>query len=110
MLSWCVVMMCFAMTPWYALALVLLFTAGFLELSAYAMSQTLVQILAPAQSRGRIIGFFSMASGGLRAFSGISIGILGGFIGIHWSLGLSAMALSVLICIVLVKTPPDSVK
>jgi len=43
--------------------------------------------------RGRVIGLFSMASGGLRAFSGVTIGIVGGIIGIHWSLVIAAMAL-----------------
>jgi hypothetical protein len=34
-----------------------------------------------------------MASGGLRAGSGFTIGLLGAAIGIHWSTGLSAAAL-----------------
>jgi len=54
------------------------------------MSQTLVQLHAPAEKRGRIIGVFSMASLGTRMFSGFSVGILGQMIGIHWSLALSA--------------------
>jgi hypothetical protein len=33
----------------------------------------------------------------LRTFSGITIGIAGGFIGIHWSLSLSAIALLVIL-------------
>jgi len=40
----------------------------------------------------RVIGLFNMASLGLRAFSGISVGLLGSLIGIHWSLALSALA------------------
>jgi hypothetical protein len=32
-----------------------------------------------------------MASLGLRAFSGVTIGLLGSLIGIHWSLALSAL-------------------
>jgi hypothetical protein len=57
------------------------------------MGQTLVQINAPAEIRGRVIGLYSMSSLGLRAFSGVTVGILGSLIGIHWSLALSAMAL-----------------
>ena len=34
-----------------------------------------------------------MASLGLRAFSGVSVGLLGSLIGIHWSLALSALAM-----------------
>jgi hypothetical protein len=30
---------------------------------------------------------------GLRAFSGVTVGVVGGLIGIHWSLALSSMVL-----------------
>jgi hypothetical protein len=30
---------------------------------------------------------------GLKAFSGITVGVVGGLIGVHWSLALSAMIL-----------------
>jgi MFS family permease len=103
-LLWCVAMGAFAATTWYPLALVLLFAAGFVELSFFAMAQTLVQLEAPAHIRGRVIGLFSMAAGGLRAFSGVSIGIVGGFIGIHWSLALSAIALFTVVCLLMAFT------
>jgi len=90
---WCLTLIGFALATSYPLALVFLFGAGFLELSFNAMAQTLVQIEAPPAMRGRVIGLFNMASLGLRAFSGISIGVLGSFIGIHWSLGLAAAAM-----------------
>jgi hypothetical protein len=57
-------------------------------LSFNAMAQTLVQIAAPPDKRGRVIGLFNMSSLGLRAFSGISVGL----IGVHWSLALSTLA------------------
>ena len=41
---------------------------------------------------GRVIGLFNMASLGLRAFSGVSVGLAGSLIGIHWSLAASALA------------------
>jgi hypothetical protein len=52
-----------------------------------------VQLLAPSHLRGRLIGLFSMSTYGLRAFSGVTVGVVGGLIGVHWSLALSAMAL-----------------
>ena len=90
---WCCAIGGFAAVSVYPLALALLFAAGFLELSFNARGQTLVQLHAPAQVRGRVIGLYSMSSLGLRAFSGITVGIAGSLIGIHWSLALSAMAL-----------------
>ena len=81
----------FSLVTSYPLALALLFTAGFFELSFNSMAQSLVQIHAPVNLRGRVIGLFNMASLGLRAFSGVSVGLLGSLIGVHWSLALSAL-------------------
>jgi MFS family permease len=89
-LLWGVALGSFALVPVYPLALLLLLVAGFLELSFNSMSQTLVQLHAPAEKRGRILGVFSMASLGSRMFSGFSVGILGQMVGIHWSLAVSA--------------------
>jgi MFS family permease len=91
-LLWGSALTVFALSRSYALALCFLFAAGFLELSFNAMAQSLVQLNAPLDMRGRVIGLFNMASLGLRAFSGISVGVLGSLIGIHWSLALSALA------------------
>jgi MFS family permease len=93
---WCVAIGGFAAASSYPLALALLFAAGFLELSFYAMAQTLVQINAPPPVRGRVIGLFAMAALGARAFSGVTVGLGGSAIGIHWSLALSAAALLIL--------------
>lgn len=90
---WCLAIAGFAASSVYVLALALLFVAGFLELSFNAMAMTLVQLHAPAHMRGRVIGLYTMSAFGLRAFSGVTIGVVGGLIGIHWSLALSAMAL-----------------
>ena len=90
---WCCVIAGFAVAPTYPVAVALLFVSGFLQLAFVAMAQTLVQINAPADIRGRVIGLYSMSALGLRAFSGVTVGVLGAAIGIHWSLALSALAL-----------------
>jgi MFS family permease len=89
---WCAALAVFSLSNNYWLALGFLFAAGFLELSFNAMAQSLVQLDAPPDKRGRVIGLFNMASLGLRAFSGVSVGVLGSLIGVHWSLALSALA------------------
>ncbi|MDH3421308.1 MAG: MFS transporter [Gammaproteobacteria bacterium] len=94
---WCCTLTVFSMSTSYPFALVLLFVVGFVELSFFAMAQTLVQLRAPPDIRGRVIGLFNMSALGMRTFSGITVGVVGGFIGIHWSLALSAMAL---LCVV----------
>jgi MFS family permease len=96
-MGWCCALGGFALVSSYLLALMLLFLAGFLELSFNSMAQALVQLSAPAPIRGRVIGVFSMAANGLRTFSGLTVGMLGGIIGIHSSLSLSAALLLVTI-------------
>ena len=90
---WCLAITGFALSTSYYLSLLLLFTAGVLNLTFSSMGQTIVQLLSPSHLRGRLIGLFAMASLGLKAFSGLTVGVLGGLIGVHWSLALSAMVL-----------------
>jgi MFS family permease len=91
-LCWAAALFGFALTHQYWLALPLLFVAGFFELSFSSMAQTLVQLHAPENSRGRVLGLFSMASSGLRTFSGITVGLAGSLTTIHASLAVSAAA------------------
>ena len=96
---WCAALIGFARANNYALAVSLLFVAGFMELAFNSMAQALVQMHAPNQIRGRVIGVFSMSAMGMRTFSGLSVGILGASVGIHNSLGLSAAFLFVMIAV-----------
>ena len=90
-LCWAGALLGFAMVRHFALALPLLFLAGFFELSFGSLAQTLVQMHAPEEIRGRVLGLFGMASSGLRTFSGITVGLLGSLTSIHSSLALSAI-------------------
>jgi MFS family permease len=90
---WCCALAGFARSHSYALAITLLFIAGFVELGFNSMAQSLVQLNAPAEIRGRVIGVFAMSANGMRMFSGLSVGLLGASIGIHNSLSYSAAAL-----------------
>ena len=94
-LLWSLAIVGFASAASYPVALAFLFVAGFLELSFNSMAQTLIQINAPAPVRGRVIGLYSMAALGLRSFSGITVGLGGRLIGVHWSLGLCAGAVGI---------------
>nr|WP_166477144.1 MFS transporter [Bradyrhizobium symbiodeficiens]QIP04537.1 MFS transporter [Bradyrhizobium symbiodeficiens] len=94
---WSVALLGFATVRIYPMAIVLLFCAGFFELSFNTMAQALVQLKAPHDIRGRVVGLYNMAGLGMRAFSGITVGVAGAAIGIHWSLGLSAAVLLALL-------------
>jgi len=96
---WSVALLGFATVPIYPIAITLLFCAGFFELSFNTMAQALVQLNAPHDIRGRVVGLYNMAGLGMRAFSGITVGLSGAAIGIHWSLGLSAAVLLALLCL-----------
>src|SRR5258708_35668372 len=91
----------FSLATVYPLALVLLFTAGFFELAFNAMVQTLVQLNAPTEMRGRVIGLFNMASLGLLAFSGVTVGLIGSLGGVHWSRALSVLPIFASACALL---------
>lgn len=100
---WAAALGLFALVRSYPLALCLLFLAGFFELSFSSMSQTLVQMHAPNEMRGRVIGLFNMAAAGLRTFSGITVGLAGSTLGIHTSLALSSSAVVVAALVLLAR-------
>ena len=95
-MAWAVAIGTFALVHVYPVALAVLFVAGMFELSFNSMAQTLVQMNAPAVIRGRVLGLFNMAALGMRAFSGVTVGLIGSVVGIHASLAVAALA--VLLC------------
>lgn len=85
----------FAMTASYPIAVALLVIGGVANLASMSIGQTVVQLLAKPEERGRVIGVYSVSANGLRAGSGFTVGLLGAAVGVHWSLGISAAALTV---------------
>lgn len=102
-LGWCGGLVAFALAHSYPLAIACLFVAGFCELSFSSIAQTVVQLRAPAGIRGRILGLFNMAALGCRSFAGISVGIVGSLVGVHYSLALAAGGLAVVVAALLVR-------
>jgi MFS family permease len=92
----------FAVTGSYLVGVVLLVLGGMASLAAMSIGQTVVQLTAPPDKRGRVIGLYGMSANGLRFGSGITVGLLGGLIGVHWSLGLSSAALCVATLVVVI--------
>jgi MFS family permease len=93
---WALCIFGFAVSTLFALSVALLVAAGFLNLAFGAMTQTLVQLNAPDHLRGRVLGLYNMCYHGMRAFSGVFVGMGGSLVGIHWSLALSAGAMLVI--------------
>jgi MFS family permease len=101
--AWAVTMALFPWAPRYAPAVALLVLAGAFNIAFTSMAQTLVQVLAPPDVRGSVVGLFNTAMLGLRAGSGFTIGLLGAVIGVQWSLTLSAAAVAAISAALLVR-------
>ena len=89
---WGLTMGLFPLTQSYPMAVALLVLAGVFNIAFQSMAQTLVQLLAPPAIRGRVVGLFNMAMLGLRAGSGLTVGLMGTFIGVRLSLAVSSFA------------------
>jgi MFS family permease len=87
---WALGIALFPAAPNYPAAVTLLVVAGVFNIAFASMAQTLVQLLAPPRVRGSVVGLFNTAVLGLRAGSGVTVGVLGAVIGVQWSLALSA--------------------
>ncbi len=90
---WCLAIIVFAISKNIYVSITILFIMGFFELTYNSMAQTIVQLNAPPEIRGRVVGLFNMSFLGLKTFSGVTTGFIGSVIGIHWALGLSAILL-----------------
>jgi len=87
----------------YPAAIVLLAVSGIFTIAFQSIAQTLVQMLAPPTERGRLVGLFNTAMLGLRAGSGVTVGVLGTFIGIRLSLEISSLAVVVVALVLLAR-------
>jgi MFS family permease len=83
----------FALCHNYIAASFLLVIGGVAALANMSITQTVVQLRAPREERGQVIGLYGMSANGLRMGSGFTVGFLGAIAGLRWSLGISAMAL-----------------
>ena len=83
----------FAFTHQYVIAAALLIVGGIANLAALSITQTVVQLLAPRDKRGQVIGVYGMSANGMRIGSGFTVGLLGTALGLRASLGLSSIAM-----------------
>ena len=93
---WGLTMALFPLTQSYSLAIALLLLAGVFNIAFTSMAQAVVQILAPAHVRGRVVGLFNTAILGLRAGSGLTVGVVGTVVGVRLSLTISALMVVVI--------------
>jgi MFS family permease len=96
-LAWGAALTTFALVRSYPMAIACLAAAGFFELSFSSMAQTLVQMNAPNEIRGRVLGLYNMSALGMRMWSGFTVGLIGSLTSIHVSLAASATAFMVVV-------------
>ncbi|WP_294180877.1 MFS transporter [uncultured Schumannella sp.] len=83
----------FAVSREYLVSLPMLLLAGFALIWSESSGQTVVQLDAPSDERGRFVGASSVTGFGFRAGSGVLVGILGGIVGVSGALAIDAGAL-----------------
>jgi MFS family permease len=89
---WGVLMALFPAAQSYPAAATVLVLAGIFNVAFTSMAQTIVQLTAPPHIRGSMVGLFNTSMLGLRAGSGLTVGVLGALVGVQWSLTFSAAA------------------
>jgi nitrate/nitrite transporter NarK len=64
-----------------------------------SITQTVVQIRAPREKKGQVIGVYGVGANGMRIGSGITVGFLGAALGLRPALAWSAGALCVCVAV-----------
>ncbi len=79
----------FSFSSWFFLSLFILFLVGIVEMVARTINQTLVQLLAPDELRGRILGIY-MLDRGMKPLGGFLMGAGASLLGAPLTLALGA--------------------
>lgn len=92
----------FAFSRSFVLTLIVLAISGVASIISSSTSQTVVQLQAPDDRRGRFLGAYGMTSMGLRLGSGVLLGVLATFVGVPAAIAADAVALAVVAVALLV--------
>lgn len=94
-LAFALCVLVFAVSRSFWLSAAALFLGGIGSLVSSSTSQTVVQLQAPADRRGRFIGAFGITANGFRVGSGILIGLLAGQLGVPAAVAVDATGLAI---------------
>ncbi len=92
----------FAVSHDYLIAAPLLIVGGVANLAAMSVTQTVVQLRAPREKKGQVIGVYGVGANGMRIGSGFTVGLFGAAVGLRTALGLSSTALVVCVALLAV--------
>jgi MFS family permease len=92
----------FAVSHDYLVAAPLLVVGGIANLAALSITQTVVQLRAPREKKGQVIGVYGVGANGMRIGSGLTVGLLGAAVGLRPALAWSSAALCACVAILAV--------
>lgn len=75
----------FATSTVYPVAVIALLIGGVARITADATEMSIVQLRAPDDQRGRVIGAYTMFGPGMMTFSGLTVAVLGSLFGLRGS-------------------------
>ncbi len=103
-------MIVFASTSAYLVAVIALVVAGAARITSEATEMSIVQLRAPDDQRGRVIGAYTMFGPGMMTFSGLTVAILGSIFGLRGSVlwGGIVLALGAVLVAIFVLRPERS--
>jgi MFS family permease len=103
-LCYAVLLILFSLSSWFYFSLFLIFLVGIVDLFSKTINQTLVQLLAPDELRGRILGVF-MLDRGMRPLGGFMLGAVASLLGAPLALGMGAGVCMAVTLSLLLKAP-----
>jgi MFS family permease len=83
----------FALNHDYLIAAALLVVGAMANLAAMSITMTVVQLRAPRDKKGQVIGVYGVGANGMRMGSGFTVGFFGALVGLRAALGWSSLAL-----------------
>jgi MFS family permease len=92
----------FAVSHNYLVAAPLLVIGGIANLAALSITMTVVQLRAPREKKGQVIGLYGVGANGMRMGSGFTVGLFGAVVGLRPALGWSSLALCASVCVLAV--------
>lgn len=95
----------FSLSSWYFLSILILVCLGMSAVASQTVINTSLQLGAPDDMRGRVMGLYSLGTLGVRAFNGPLIGVFASAVGAPLAMGSLGALVSIAVIVIAVLTP-----
>ena len=82
-----------AVTHSYVVAVLALLVGGVANMTSTSIGQAVVQLRAPLEQRGRVVGVYNMFGSGLRTGNGVTLALLGAALGVGTAVAVGGVVL-----------------